>query len=58
METKRPSHVEVYLGRGIKPWRYRVRASNGEITSASQGYPSKANAMRAARKLGLRVVLG
>lgn len=30
--------VEVFKGRGAKPWRFRVKARNGEVISQSQGY--------------------
>jgi len=43
--------VQVYRGKGIvQPWRYRVVAANGEVVESSEGYFSKWNAKRAARR--------
>lgn len=42
--------VELYKGQGIQPWRLRVKAGNGEIIFVSEGYLTKWNAKRAARK--------
>lgn len=50
---KRSGRVEVYQGRGAQPWRYRVVAANGEVTETSEGYATKSNAKRAARRFRL-----
>jgi uncharacterized protein YegP (UPF0339 family) len=42
--------VEVFKGKGIQPWRFRVRARNGEIIATSEGYLTKWNVKRAVRK--------
>lgn len=42
--------VELFQDRAGK-WRYRVKARNGEIVAASEGYTRKASAKRAAKKL-------
>lgn len=42
--------VELFKGAGIQPWRFRVIAGNGKIVAASEGYLTKWNAKRAARK--------
>lgn len=45
-------HVEIYKGRDKRePWRVRLVGRNGEILSVSEGYYSKWNAKRAARKV-------
>jgi uncharacterized protein YegP (UPF0339 family) len=45
--------VEVFKGKGriLPGWYYRVRADNGRILTVSEGYVTKWNAKRAARKL-------
>lgn len=47
---KRPSHIEVFVGKDEK-WYFRVVAVNGKIAASSQGYSTKSNAIRAARNL-------
>lgn len=42
--------IELYKGLGRQPWRLRVKAANGEIIFVSEGYATKWNAKRAARK--------
>ena len=44
--------VHIFKGKGlIQPWRIRVVASNGKVVSdGGEGYFSKWNAKRAARK--------
>jgi uncharacterized protein YegP (UPF0339 family) len=42
--------VEIFKGKGIQPWRFRARARNGEIITNSEGYLTKWNAKRAAKK--------
>lgn len=48
--TPRPMKVEVFQGLNDK-WYYHVVGGNGEITADSQGYSTKSNAVRAARRL-------
>jgi uncharacterized protein YegP (UPF0339 family) len=43
--------VQIFLGKGAKNWRVRLVASNGRILSVSEGYFSKYNAKRAARRM-------
>lgn len=45
--------VQIFRGKGIvQPWYYRVVSSNGKIVADSgEGYFSRWNAKRAARKL-------
>jgi len=45
----RPAKIEVFKGANNK-WYFHVRATNGKITSASQGYSTKGNAQRAAKR--------
>lgn len=49
----RIGHVEIYksAGGGVQPWRFRPIAGNGEILFTTEGYFSKWNAKRAARKI-------
>lgn len=36
---------EIYKGRGVQPWRWRVRARNGKIMACSgEGFTSRRNA--------------
>lgn len=42
--------VEIFKGAGAQPWFLRLVAGNGEILAVSEGYFSKWNAKRAARK--------
>jgi len=44
------TRVELFKGRGLHPWFIRLRADNGQIVAASEGYLTKWNAKRAARK--------
>ena len=57
MSLRRRAHVEVFMGHGRKPWRYRIVAANGEITEQSQAYSSKAHAVREAKTKSLPIVL-
>jgi uncharacterized protein YegP (UPF0339 family) len=44
--------VEIFKGEGkVQPWRFRVRARNREIITVSEGYFSKWNAKRAAKRI-------
>ncbi len=45
--NKRPK-FEVFKG---KEWYFRLRGANGEIVCQSEGYTTKADALRAAWKL-------
>ena len=45
------SSVQIYKGDGPKNWRVRLVASNGKILSSSEGYFSKWNARRAAKRM-------
>jgi uncharacterized protein YegP (UPF0339 family) len=42
--------VELFKGSGSQPWRFRLVGGNGEVMSQSEGYASKWNAKRAARR--------
>ncbi len=48
--------VQVFKGTGRQPWYLRVVSSNGQTVLVSEGFYSKWNAKRAARRLGLPVV--
>ena len=50
---KKEKRVEIFKGKGIKPWRYRIVAANGEITEQSQGYTTKSHVKREANKIKL-----
>lgn len=43
--------VTVWKGKGRQPWRFTATAKNGAIVAASEGYLTKWNATRAARKV-------
>ena len=43
--------IEIFRGEGLQPWRFRLRSTNGEIISQSEGYLTKWNAKRGARKI-------
>lgn len=43
-------HVETFKGKGAQPWRFRLIADNHEAMAASEGYLTRWNAKRAARK--------
>lgn len=43
--------VQLVKGKGLQPWYLRMVATNGEILFFSEGYYSKFNAKRAAKKL-------
>lgn len=43
-------HVELFKGTGVQPWYLRLVGSNGATLAVSEGYFSKWNAKRAARK--------
>lgn len=43
--------VHIYRGVGLRNWRVRLVADNGRILSISEGYFSKSNARRAARRM-------
>jgi uncharacterized protein YegP (UPF0339 family) len=42
--------VELHKGKGVQPWYLRLVSENGKILAASEGYFSKWNAKRAARR--------
>ena len=42
--------VQLFKGKGVQPWYLRVVSDNGQVLSVSEGYFSKWNAKRAARK--------
>ena len=42
--------VQVFKGSGLQPWFVRLVSSNGQVLAVSEGYFSKWNAKRAARK--------
>lgn len=43
--------ITIFKGHGLQPWRFRVVAGNGEVVAASEGYLTRWNAKRAARKI-------
>lgn len=43
--------VELFKGDGRHPWYVRLRAGNGRVLAISEGYFSKWNAKRAARRM-------
>lgn len=43
--------VVIYKGKGLQPWRFRAVAANGETVATSEGYLTRWNARRAARKV-------
>lgn len=42
--------IELFKGRGKKPWRFRAIARNGEIIGQSQGYTRRHSARLGARR--------
>jgi hypothetical protein len=50
--------VHVFRGGGRQPWYVRLVSGNGQVLSISEGYATKWNAKRAARRMfpGLTVV--
>lgn len=42
--------VELFKGEGRQPWYLRLKGANGKTLSVSEGYFSKWNAKRAAKK--------
>jgi uncharacterized protein YegP (UPF0339 family) len=42
-------HVEVFKGGGKQPWYMHLKAHNGKIITASEGYSSHAAALKAAK---------
>lgn len=45
------SVVQIFKGDGRQPWFVRLVADNGQILSISEGYFSKWNAKRAAKRM-------
>jgi len=43
--------VQIFKGNGRQPWYIRLVSGNGQILNISEGYFSKWNAKRAARKV-------
>jgi uncharacterized protein YegP (UPF0339 family) len=43
--------VHIYRGAGRQPWRIRLVSDNGRILSSSEGYATKWNAKRAAKRM-------
>ena len=43
--------VQVFKGSGRHPWYVRAVAANGQVLTTSEGYYSKFNAKRAARRM-------
>lgn len=50
--------IEIFTGRDNKTY-FNKRSSNGKIAAPSQGYSTKSNAKRAAKKLfpGVKIVI-
>lgn len=42
--------VQLFKGSGRQPWYLRLVSSNGQVLAVSEGYYSRWNAKRAARK--------
>jgi uncharacterized protein YegP (UPF0339 family) len=42
-------YVEVFKGGGKQPYYMHLKSYNGKIITASEGYSSKANALKAAK---------
>lgn len=42
--------IQLFKGEGRQPWYLRLVSSNGQVLVVSEGYFSKWNAKRAARK--------
>lgn len=42
--------IQTFKGRGTQPWRWRVVARNGKIILSSEGYKTKRNRDKIARK--------
>lgn len=51
MAKKRTAKLEVFQEATETAFRYRLRGKNGEIMLASEGYPTRGNALRAARRV-------
>jgi hypothetical protein len=43
--------VQVFKGGGQQPWYVRLVSQNGQVLSISEGYATKWNAKRAARRM-------
>lgn len=43
--------VEIFKGSGVQPWYVRLVSNNGQVLSISEGYVSKWNAKRAAKRM-------
>ena len=43
--------MEIFKGSGPQPWRFRLAGDNGEIISQSEGYVTRWNARRQAKKI-------
>lgn len=42
--------LELFKGKGVQPWYLKLVGANGKTLSVSEGYFSKWNAKRAAKK--------
>ena len=43
--------VHIFKGHGLQPWYVRLVSDNGQVLVISEGYFSKWNAKRAARRM-------
>jgi uncharacterized protein YegP (UPF0339 family) len=43
--------IQIYPGKGLKNWRVRLVSGNGKTLATSEGYFSKWNATRAAKRM-------
>jgi uncharacterized protein YegP (UPF0339 family) len=47
--------VELFRGKGVQPWFLRLVGENNKVLAVSEGYLTRWNAMRAARKNYARI---
>jgi uncharacterized protein YegP (UPF0339 family) len=43
--------IEIWKGQGVHPWYVRLIGANNRVLTTSEGYYSKWNAQRAAKKV-------
>lgn len=47
--AKKTLTIELFTAKGKQPHRFRVKAANGEVIHASEGYSTRSNRKRAAK---------